>query len=122
MVPRLMETGLSANALAETLIELALKQGAEAAEVLQSESRSHPVSFEANRLKQLDSSTSLGTALRLWMDGRPGLVVAYGHVDPESMVEKPLTSVPSTILSPLKWSPGRRSAIPIWGRLYRLPT
>ena len=46
-----METELSANALAETLIDMALKQGAAAAEVLQSESRSHPVFFEANRLK-----------------------------------------------------------------------
>ncbi|MGB5973850.1 MAG: TldD/PmbA family protein, partial [Nodosilinea sp.] len=46
--------------------------------------------FEANRLKQLDSSAALGTALRLWMNGRPGLAVAYGNVDPEAIVAKAL--------------------------------
>lgn len=83
-----METGLSDNALAENLLELALKRGAEAAEVLQSKSRSQPVFFEANRLKQLESSSSLGTALRLWINGRPGLTVAYGNVDPAAIVDK----------------------------------
>jgi PmbA protein len=85
-----MEPGLSDDLLAETLLDHALKKGAEAAEVLQSKSRSQPVFFEANRLKQLESSSSLGTALRLWFNGRPGLAVAYGHVDPEPIVEKAL--------------------------------
>lgn len=83
-----METRLSDSALAENLLDLALQRGAEAAEILQSQSQSHPVFFEANRLKQLDSSSSLGTALRLWIDGRPGLAVAYGHVEPAAIVEK----------------------------------
>ncbi|MDJ0712630.1 MAG: TldD/PmbA family protein [Prochloraceae cyanobacterium] len=72
----------------EQLIELALKAGATHAEVYQSRSLSRPVSFEANRLKQLESSQSEGTALRLWREGCPGLAVAYGKVEPEALVEK----------------------------------
>jgi PmbA protein len=83
-----MELGLPDESLAEKLLDLALFHGAEAAEVLQSESQSRPVFFEANRLKQLESSSASGTALRLWVNGRPGLVVAYGNVEPEPIVEK----------------------------------
>lgn len=75
-------------ALAEQLLDLALRTGSEAAEVFQSQSLSHPVFFEANRLKQLESSQSEGIALRLWRDGRPGLAVAYGPVDPQALVDK----------------------------------
>jgi PmbA protein len=75
------------DTLAEQLLELALKSGAEAAEVYQSRSLSRPVFFEA---KQLETSQSEGTALRLWRDGCPGLTVAYGDVDPQAMVEKSL--------------------------------
>jgi PmbA protein len=46
------------------------------------------VFFEANRLKQLETSQSEGTALRLWCNGCPGLTVAYGAVEPQIMVEK----------------------------------
>ncbi|MEA5552825.1 TldD/PmbA family protein [Anabaena cylindrica UHCC 0172] len=81
---------LSQDTLAEQLLELALKSGAEAAEVYQSRSLSRPVFFEANRLKQLETSQSEGTALRLWLNGRPGLTVAYGSVDPQVMVERSL--------------------------------
>ena len=52
--------------LADQLLELAAKSGAEAAEVLQSRSLAYPVFFEANRLKQLESAQAEGTALRLW--------------------------------------------------------
>ncbi|MBD2258398.1 TldD/PmbA family protein [Pseudanabaena sp. FACHB-2040] len=76
--------------LPEKLIDLALQSGAEAAEILQSKSVSRPVFFEANRLKQLESSEAEGTALRLWRDGRPGLAVAYGDVDPQALVAKAL--------------------------------
>ncbi len=111
-----METGLSDNALAEHLLERALKRGADAAEVLQSRSRSRPVFFEANRLKQLESSSSLGTALRLWFNGRPGLAVAYGHVDPESVVDKAIAisalNDPETIETP----PGRKYHYPDMGQ------
>lgn len=81
---------LSQDTLAERLLELALKSGAEAAEVYQSRSLSRPVFFEANRLKQLETSQSEGTALRLWRNGCPGLTVAYGSVDAQSMVERAL--------------------------------
>ena len=72
----------------EKLIDLALKAGASHAEVYQSHSLSHPVFFEANRLKQLESSQSEGTALRLWKEGAPGLAVAYGEVESEQLVER----------------------------------
>lgn len=74
--------------LPEQLLDLALHAGAEAAEVYQSESLSRPVFFEANRLKQLESSQAEGVALRLWKEGRPGLVVAYGPVEPALLVER----------------------------------
>lgn len=76
--------------LAEQLLEIAIKSGAEAAEVYQSKSLSRPVFFEANRLKQLESAQSEGTALRLWRNGRPGLAVAYGSVAPQILVERAL--------------------------------
>lgn len=79
---------LPQEALAEQLIELAKKAGAQAAEVYQSRSHSLPVFFEANRLKQLESAQSEGTALRLWLDGRPGLAVAYGPLEAQALVER----------------------------------
>lgn len=72
----------------EQLLTLARQAGAEAAEVYYSRSLSHPVFFEANRLKQLESSESDGTALRLWREGCPGLAVAYGPADPQALVDK----------------------------------
>lgn len=74
--------------LAEQLLELAMRSGTEAAEVFQSYSLSRPVFFEANRLKQLESSQSEGVALRLWRDGCPGLAVAYGPIEPQALVDK----------------------------------
>lgn len=81
---------LPQETLAEQLLQLAAKSGAEAAEVYQSRSLSRPVFFEANRLKQLESAQSEGTALRLWRSGRPGLAVAYGQVEAGAMVERAL--------------------------------
>ncbi|MBW4593343.1 MAG: TldD/PmbA family protein [Brasilonema angustatum HA4187-MV1] len=78
------------NFLVEQLLELSIKSGAEAAEVYQSKSLSRPVFFEANRLKQLETSQSEGTALRLWRNGCPGLAVAYGPVQPQALVERAL--------------------------------
>lgn len=71
-------------------LDQARRAGADAAEVYFSQSQSHPVYFEANRLKQLESAESEGVALRLWQDGRCGLAVAYGPVDPGILVEKAL--------------------------------
>lgn len=76
--------------LAEQLLELAAKSGAEAAEVYQARSLSRLVFFEANRLKQLESAQTEGTALRLWRNGCPGLAVAYGLVEPQALVERAL--------------------------------
>ncbi|KJH71586.1 TldD/PmbA family protein [Aliterella atlantica] len=76
--------------LAEQLLEIAAKSGAEAAEVYQSKSVSRPVFFEANRLKQLESAQTEGTALRLWQNGCPGLAVAYGPVEPQELVNRAL--------------------------------
>jgi PmbA protein len=80
----------SQQTFAEQLLEVALRSGAEAAEVFQSRSLSRPVFFEANRLKQLESIQSEGTALRLWRDGRPGLAVAYGVVEAQDLVDRAL--------------------------------
>ncbi len=74
----------------EQLLELALQSGAQEAEVYQSRSLARPVFFEANRLKQLESSQSEGVALRLWRDGRPGLAVAYGPAEPQNLVDRAL--------------------------------
>jgi len=76
--------------LAEQLLELAARSGAEAAEVFQSRSLSRPVYFEANRLKQLERADSEGTALRLWKNGCPGLAVAYGPVEAQALVDRAL--------------------------------
>jgi PmbA protein len=78
----------SQEEIAEQLLDLAIRSGAEAAEVFQSYSLSRPVFFEANRLKQLESSQSEGIALRLWRAGRPGLAVAYGPVEPQALVDR----------------------------------
>lgn len=74
--------------IAAQLLDLATKAGAEAAEVYQAKSLSRPVFFEANRLKQLETAQSEGIALRLWKDGKPGLAVAYGAVEPKVLVAK----------------------------------
>lgn len=81
---------MTSDVLAEQLLELAVKAGADTAEVFQSRTVSRPVFFEANRLKQLESVESEGTALRLWRDHQPGLAVAYGPVDPHILVERAL--------------------------------
>ncbi|AFY38354.1 peptidase U62 modulator of DNA gyrase [[Leptolyngbya] sp. PCC 7376] len=73
---------------AQELIDTALKCGAQDADVYQSSSFSRPVTFESNRLKQLESSESTGTALRIWRDGRPGLAVAYGAFEAQTLVDK----------------------------------
>ncbi|MEO0988761.1 MAG: TldD/PmbA family protein [Cyanobacteria bacterium J06639_14] len=78
----------NANTFPEQLLDLAKRSGAEAAEVFQSSSFAQPVFFEANRLKQLESNQLEGTALRLWHAGRPGIAVAYGQIEPTTLVEK----------------------------------
>jgi PmbA protein len=72
----------------ERLLKIAKARGANEAEVYRVTYSSLPIFFEGNRLKQLESSQSQGTALRLWYDNRPGLIVAYGQVDAEILVDK----------------------------------
>ncbi|NJL85433.1 MAG: TldD/PmbA family protein [Leptolyngbyaceae cyanobacterium SM1_1_3] len=83
-----MGFGSSQEQLPEQLLDIAVRSGAEAAEVFQSRSHSRPVFFEANRLKRLESSEIEGTALRLWHQGRPGLAVAYGAIEPQVLVDR----------------------------------
>lgn len=120
---------LQPSVLAEQLLELALRSGADAAEVFQSQSLSRPVFFEANRLKQLESSESEGIALRLWREGRPGLAVAYGPVEPQLLIDRALAlsqlNQPETIeLAPASQNryPDLGNAVPVeqlveWGKI-----
>ncbi|BAZ43767.1 peptidase U62 modulator of DNA gyrase [Chondrocystis sp. NIES-4102] len=89
------------NEKLESLLKLAISSGASHAEVFQVSSQSQPVFFEGNRLKQLESSQSLGTALRLWQNNQPGLAVAYGKIEPELLVSKAIAisklNLPETI-------------------------
>ena len=82
---------LHSEELATQLVELAKRSRVDAVEVLQSSSHCRPVFFEANRLKELQSSESEGTALRIWRDSCPGIAVAYGPVDPQTLVDRALS-------------------------------
>lgn len=75
---------------AENLLDLAKKRGIEDVEVYEVRSHSKPISFEANRLKQIESSQGGGVALRLWHNGCPGLTVAYGDFDGDDLIDKAL--------------------------------
>lgn len=72
----------------ESLLNLASRRGISHAEVYQMTSQSQPVFFESNHLKQLESSQSVGTALRIWQNNRPGLAVAYGKIEPGMLIDK----------------------------------
>ncbi len=74
----------------EQLLELAARNGAEAAEVYSISEISHRVGFEANRLKQIESSDSEGIALRLWKDQQPGIAVAFGEIEAQTLVDRAL--------------------------------
>ncbi|BAQ63895.1 TldD/PmbA family protein [Geminocystis sp. NIES-3709] len=74
--------------LAEELLALTLKKGITDVEVYQVKSYSRPLSFEANRLKQIESAQTTGVALRLWHNGCPGLVVAYGDFNADDLILK----------------------------------
>lgn len=102
---------------AEQLLELALKAGVQSAEVYQTRSLSRPVFFEANRLKQLESSQSEGVALRLWREGRPGLAVAYGPVDPQDLVKRALAISYLNEPESVELAPGRTDRYPDLGEV-----
>ncbi|MEO1134066.1 MAG: TldD/PmbA family protein [Cyanobacteria bacterium J06639_1] len=72
----------------QQLLTLARQHGASDAEVYATGSRSQLVTFEGNRLKQLETISAEGVGLRLWRNGRCGLAVAYGAFDPKTLVDK----------------------------------
>jgi PmbA protein len=73
---------------AEELLDLTQKKGISDVEIYQVQSYSRPISFEANRLKQIESSQTTGLAIRLWQNNCPGLAVAYGEIEPEDLIHK----------------------------------
>lgn len=99
----------------EQLLELAAQSGAQHAEVYHSRSLSRPVFFEANRLKQLESSQSEGVALRLWRDGRPGLAVAYGPVEPQALVDRAIAMTHLNEPEPIELASSRTERYPDLG-------
>lgn len=74
----------------QQILELACRNGAQSAEVYQTSGLSRSASFEANRLKQVETGNEEGVALRVWKDGRAGLAVAQGPADSIALVEKAL--------------------------------
>jgi PmbA protein len=74
----------------EQLLELALRSGAEAAEVYSISEISDSVGFEANQLKHIESSESDGIALRLWKNQQPGIAVAFGEIEAQTLVDRAL--------------------------------
>ena len=108
------------NTLPEQLLDLAQRAGAEAAEVFQSSSFAQPVFFEANRLKQLETNQLQGTALRLWRDGRPGIAVAYGNIDPQTLVDKAIAISQLNDPETIELTPGKAQRYPDVG--LALPT
>lgn len=100
----------------DQLLELAMRSGAEAAEVFQTQSLSHPVFFEANRLKQLESNQSEGIALRLWQNSCPGLVVAYGPAEPQALVDRAIALSRLNEPETIELTPGSRSFYPDLGK------
>lgn len=104
------------NTLPEQLLELAKQAGAEAAEVFQSSSSAHPVFFEANRLKQLESNNLEGTALRLWHEGRPGIAVAHGPITAQALVDKAIAISQLNDPEPIELSAGTPQDFPDVGQ------
>ena len=68
----------------QQLLDAALKAGASQAEIYWSAGQSNPVTFEGNRLKQVEHLESEGVALRVWREGRCGLAVACGATNEDS--------------------------------------
>jgi len=73
----------------EEILEKALK-AAEQAEVYRFKARSTPVKFESNRLKQVSTKESTGTALRLIKNGRIGFAQVAGDVKANDIVNMAL--------------------------------
>jgi len=111
-----MGAGANSNTLPEQLLDLAKRAGAEAAEVFQSSSFAQPLFFEANRLKQLESNQLEGTALRLWQNGRPGIAVAHGVIEPQALVDKAIAISQLNDAEAIELTPGQPQRYPDVGR------
>lgn len=70
----------------QDLLDLARRE-ADEAEVYSVASDETPVSFEANRLKGINSRSSRTTALRIIKNGRTGLATGAGAQDPMQLLE-----------------------------------
>ncbi|MFQ5872551.1 MAG: TldD/PmbA family protein [Dehalococcoidia bacterium] len=77
----------------ETILEAAAKV-ADSAEVFHVSSRHTPVSFEANRLKSLQTKESHGVALRIIKDGRIGFSSTNRTNDIDGLVQRALEVAP----------------------------
>jgi PmbA protein len=60
---------------------------AERAEVFRVSSKTTPVHFEANRLKQIQTKESTSTSLRLVKEGKIGFAQANGFIKPQELVD-----------------------------------
>jgi len=99
----------------ESLLDSASRRGISHAEVYQVSSQSEPVFFESNRLKQLESSQSVGTGLRVWHNNRPGLAVAYGKIDPELLIDKAIALSELNQPETIELAPPRQTAHDLTG-------
>ncbi|WP_287129647.1 TldD/PmbA family protein [Candidatus Cyanaurora vandensis] len=77
---------------AEQLLTIARRLGADQAEVYATTSTTEGVEFEANRLKQVEFTQEEGIGLTVWLGEQTGISVAYGAVDPETLVQKALNA------------------------------
>ncbi len=100
----------------EQFLQLAKESGIQDSEVYHVQSQSRPIFFEGNRLKQLESSQSEGTALRLWRERCPGLAVAYGKVSPKTLVDKAIAITELNDPQIIELAPARRSIHPDTGK------
>jgi PmbA protein len=57
----------------------------------------------------------MGTALRIWQEGRPGLAVAYGAVEPQTLVDKAIALSALNEPEELNWCSPRRDINPTVG-------
>ena len=74
----------------EEIVKKAISQGAQQAEVFWVNSRSTPVGFEANRLKEMQTRENTGVALRLVKNGRIGFSSTTNMDDIDGLVQRAL--------------------------------
>ena len=77
----------------EELLDRAARQ-ADQAEVFRVSSRSTPVSFEANRLKSIDTRDSSAVGIRILKNGRIGISSETGAPAPEGLLSRALETLP----------------------------